>query len=216
MPSIESYRKQAKQLMRWHRDRNWSVGGKVRQLPRFADLSDVEVLAMPLPLALAQEIVAIEAGFADWAALRAGAGAVRPPDAPGPLALHPAIPILFVRDVTAATAYYRDRLGFAVDFLHGKPPFYGAVSRDALCLHLRYVGHPNFAELAARETSLILATIATGDVKALFAELESRGAEIVQPLTRQAWGGIDFHVRDPDGNRISFVEYRAPLTEADG
>jgi len=69
MPSIETYRKQAKLLVRWHRERNYSIGGKVRLLPRCRDLTDVEVLEMAMPLTLAQEIVAVEAGFRDWAAL---------------------------------------------------------------------------------------------------------------------------------------------------
>jgi hypothetical protein len=34
--------------------------------------------------------------------------------------------------------------------------------------------------------------------------------EFAQRLVRQAWGGIDFHVRDVDGNVISFVQYRQP------
>ena len=33
MPRIDSYRKQAKQLVRWHRERNYSVGEKVRLIP---------------------------------------------------------------------------------------------------------------------------------------------------------------------------------------
>lgn len=121
----------------------------------------------------------------------------------------PAIPILFVRDVTAAARFYRDRLGFAVDFLHGEPPFYGAVSRGDACLHLRHVAAPNFAELAAREVSLILATIEVSDIEELHAEVSARDAPITQPPTSQPWGGTDFHVRDPDGNVISFVEFRA-------
>ena len=71
MPKIETYRKRAKQIVRWHREGNYSVGGKVRQIARYRDLKDADVLAMPLPLALAQEVVAVEAGFADWAALKA-------------------------------------------------------------------------------------------------------------------------------------------------
>jgi catechol 2,3-dioxygenase-like lactoylglutathione lyase family enzyme len=125
---------------------------------------------------------------------------------PAPL-LSPAIPILFVRDVTASAGFFRDRLGFAIDFLHGEPPFYGAVSRDGACLHLRHVGRPNFAELAAREPSLILATIEVTDLGALFEEIRARGAEVAQVPTRQVWGGTDFHVRDPDGNVISFVAF---------
>ena len=121
--------------------------------------------------------------------------------------LKSAIPILFVRDVTASAAFYRDKLGFAVDFLYGDTPFYGSVSRGKACLHLRFVHEPNFAELAAQEASLILATIEVSDVQALFEEFRGRGVEFAQTPTRQDWGGTDFHVRDPDGNTISFVTY---------
>lgn len=122
-------------------------------------------------------------------------------------AFGPAVPILFVRDVSAAARFYESRLGFTTEFLHGDPPFYGAVRRDGAVLHLRFVARPNFAELAAREVSLILATIAVPDVRALYAELEGRGAPFVQHLVQQPWGGLDCQVEDPDGNRISFVTY---------
>ncbi len=117
------------------------------------------------------------------------------------------IPILFVTDVMATTRWFADRLGFETDFLYGEPPFYGAVSRDGICLHLRFVHRPNFTELASREESLILATIEVEDVRALFEEVSRRGVDIAQPLMKQDWGGTDFHVRDPDGNVFSFVEY---------
>jgi hypothetical protein len=83
MPSIETYRKQAKLLLRWHRERNYSIGGKARLLERYRHLTDVEVLNMPLPLTLAQEIVAVEAGFRDWAALKAGMGDTMQPSRVG-------------------------------------------------------------------------------------------------------------------------------------
>jgi catechol 2,3-dioxygenase-like lactoylglutathione lyase family enzyme len=123
------------------------------------------------------------------------------------ITLKSAVPILFVRDVTASAAFYRDRLGFETDFLYGAPPFYGSVSRGAVCLHLRFVGRPNFVELAAREASLILASIEVSDVFALYDEFKERGAAFAQAPTRQDWGGTDFHVRDPDGNVISFVAF---------
>ncbi len=123
------------------------------------------------------------------------------------IVLKPAVPILFVRDVPASAAFFRDRLGFGIDFLYGDPPFYGAVSRGAACLHLRCVHRPNFAELAAREVSLILATIEVSDVQGLFTEVRERGADIAQVPTKQPWGGTDFQVRDPDGNVVSFVSF---------
>lgn len=121
--------------------------------------------------------------------------------------LKAAVPILLVRDVTAAARWFEQGLGFGIDFLHGAPPFYGAVSRDAACLHLRHVGEPMFAQMAAREVSLIAVSVEVSDVRALFDEVVGRGAEIVQPLTSHDWGGTDFHVRDPDGNVVSFVSY---------
>ncbi|MGH9160041.1 MAG: glyoxalase superfamily protein [Vicinamibacteraceae bacterium] len=218
MPSIETYRKQAKLLVRWHRERNYSIGEKVRLLERYRHLTDAEVLEMAIPLTLAQEIVAVEAGFRDWAALKAGTGGRTQPspvDAIGPIVIG-AVPILFVRDVAAAAAFYEGKLGFHIDFLHGKPPFYGSVSRDRACLHLRFVHQTNFAELAAREGSLILATIEVANVKALFQEYEACSVDFPQRLVRQPWGGLDFHVRDPDGNVISFVQYRRRAQAEEG
>jgi catechol 2,3-dioxygenase-like lactoylglutathione lyase family enzyme len=217
MPSIETYRKHAKRLVRWHRERNYSIGEKLRLLERYRQLTDVEALEMAMPLTLAQEIVAVEAGFTDWAELKAGTGDVTQPsrvDASEP-ALVGAVPVLFVLDVAAAAAFYERKLGFHIDFLHGKPPFYAAVSRDRARLHLRFVHQTNFAELAAREDSLILATIEVANVKALFHEYEARTVDFAQRLVRQPWGGLDFHVRDPDGNVVSFVQYRRPAAQAE-
>ena len=45
--SLENFKKQAKLLVRWHRERNYSVGGRIRQLSRYKDLTDSEVLALP-------------------------------------------------------------------------------------------------------------------------------------------------------------------------
>jgi catechol 2,3-dioxygenase-like lactoylglutathione lyase family enzyme len=213
MPSIETYRKQAKLLVRWHRERNYSIGEKLRLLERYHHLTDVEALEMAMPLTLAQEIVAVEAGFRNWAALKAGIDALAQPSPveAGSAILAGAVPIVFVRDVAAAAAFYEGKLGFHVDFLHGKPPFYASVSRDHASLHLRFVHETNFTELAVREPALILATVEVANVKVLFQEYESRQVEFAQRLVRQPWGGLDFHVRDPDGNVISFVQYRPPV-----
>jgi uncharacterized glyoxalase superfamily protein PhnB len=118
-----------------------------------------------------------------------------------------AVPILFVSDVTAAAGFFRDKLGFEIGFLHGTPPFYGEVFRGGAVLHLRFVHQLNFTELAAREEALILATIEVSDVKALYEEFQARGVEFAAPLARMSWGGTVFHVRDPDGNAVSFVTY---------
>src|SRR5262245_42294371 len=146
MARLDIYRKQAKQLVRWHREGNYSVGGRIRRLARYAHVTDKAALALDFPLHEAQEIVALEAGYGSWADLRAA----RHPDQMPPktaaqsLRLARAIPVVFVADVQASAAFYRDSLGFSIDFLHGEPPFYGSVSRDDACVHLKFVHEPVF------------------------------------------------------------------------
>jgi catechol 2,3-dioxygenase-like lactoylglutathione lyase family enzyme len=208
MADLESYRKQAKLLVRWHREGNFSAGGRLRQLPRFGDLTDREVLAMAFPLALAQEIVAFEAGRSSWGDLKRwlseAPSPARPP--PAPPRLKAAVPVLYVGDVTAAAQFYRDQLGFQIDFLHGHPVFYGAVSRDGACLHLKFVDEAVFRPGRVEDEGLIMAFVPIDNIKALYAEYRAKGVSFTQEPTKQAWGGTDFHVRDPDGNRIAFVE----------
>ena len=209
MPTIETYRKQAKLLLRWHREGDYSVGERVRQLERYRSLTDCEVLALRFTLSLAQEIIAVEAGHKNWAELKTAATASPkvPRLASGAPLLKNVIPILFVRDVKISAGFFQHKLGFDVDFLHGSPPFYGAVSRDRVCLHLRLVHQLFFPQAAAREKSLILASIEVSNVQGLFREFKARGVEFAQTLTKHPWGGTDFQVRDPDGNVISFVAY---------
>ncbi|MEV4260258.1 VOC family protein [Kribbella sp. NPDC049584] len=207
MPTLETYKKQAKQLLRWHRDGNDSVGGRIRQLPRYRELTDRESLALNFKLTEAQEIIALEAGYDSWAALKAAHEdtAPRPPEAPKPVLLDAARPVLFVRNVRAAAEFYRDRLGFRVDFLHGHPPFYGSVSRDRATLHFRLVHEPVLVADTASEEGIIMAFIEARNIKELYAEYLAAGVELAQKLTKQAWGGTDFIVRDLDGNTVAFV-----------
>ena len=209
MPTIETYRKQAKLLLRWHREGNYSIGGRVRGLDRYQSLTDCDVLALKFTLTMAQEIVAVEAGYRSWAELKAAAaGAPKTLRASsGPPFLKQVIPILLVRDVTNCATFFQQKLGFEIDFLHGLPPFYGAVSRDGVCLHIRYVQQPFFAQAAVQEKSLICASFEVSNVQGLFKEFKGRGAEFAQTLTKQAWGGTDFQVRAPEGNVLSFVTY---------
>ena len=115
------------------------------------------------------------------------------------------MPVIFVANVQAAAEFYRDTLGFSIDFLHGHPPFYGAVSRDGACVHLKFVHEPVFSVGAHDRDGLIMAFIEVENIKALYAAYLAAGATFDQKLKSEAWGGRDFIVRDPDGNGICFV-----------
>ena len=45
---------------------------------------------------------------------------------------------LYVADVKASCDFFTSKLGFAIDFVYGDPPFYGMVKRDhaQLCMRL--------------------------------------------------------------------------------
>ena len=201
MPTIETYRKQAKLLLRWHREGDYSIGGRVRRRERYQSLTDREVLALKFTLTVAQEIVAVEAGYQSWAELKAATAEApkTPRTSSGPPFLKDVTPILCVPDVKACAAFFQQKLGFEIDFLHGLPPFYGAVSRDGVCLHMRYVQQPFFAQTVAQEKSLIFASIQVSNVQGLFKEFKARGVEFAQTLKKQAGVELTFRCEIPMG-----------------
>jgi catechol 2,3-dioxygenase-like lactoylglutathione lyase family enzyme len=211
MSRLDVYENQAKQLVRWHREGNYSIGGRIRRLARYETLTDVEALTLAFPLREAQEIIAMEAGYASWAALTIAVGdEAAPARAASPaLSLTRAVPVIPVADVKASAEFFVNTLGFGIDFLHGEPPFYGSVSRDTACVHLKFVHEPPLAVGAQDRDGFIAAFIEVRNVKALYAEYMAAGAAFAQTLEEQAWGGRDFIVRDPDGNGICFVDLTA-------
>ncbi len=212
MSNLENLKKQAKQVLRWHREGHYTVAATIRAaLPRFRDLTDREVLAVPFSLADAQAVVARQNGFTDWAALKKGNLAMRDPAATPTIetpTLSGAEPVLYVSDFSAALAFYTQKLGFAVDFAYGEPPFFGVVTRDAARLCLRQVAGPVFAgDIRAREELLsasITLDTATA-LKRLFLDFQAAGVPFHLPLKTQPWGARNFILRDPDGNLILFA-----------
>ncbi len=209
MPNLENLRKQAKQYLRWHRERYYPVAAEIRaSLPRFRDLSDPEILDADFKLADAQELVARQRGFESWQALKSGAHAMTE-KSPAPIpVLTSTAAQLFVADVQAACDFYTSKLGFTVDFVYGEPPFYGQVGRDQAKLALRLMCEPVFAgDIREREQllSAALTVATTEEIKQLFLAYHDAGVRFAQTLKKEPWGARAFVVLDPDGNRILFA-----------
>jgi catechol 2,3-dioxygenase-like lactoylglutathione lyase family enzyme len=115
---------------------------------------------------------------------------------------------LFVADIQASCDFFTGKLGFAVGFTYGTPPFYAQVKRDAARLNLRCVERP-VIDPALRDREELLAatlTVATAvEINALFLEFQTAGVAFFQTLKRQPWGAKNFIVRDPDGNLLLFA-----------
>ncbi len=114
-------------------------------------------------------------------------------------------PQLFVTNVEVSCEFYTQKLGFNVAFVHGEPPFYGQVFRDAARLNLRQLDEPAIRpELQSRE-HLLSASIPLEDAMPLFLEFQAAGVTFHQTLESEPWGARTFIVRDPDGNLILFA-----------
>jgi catechol 2,3-dioxygenase-like lactoylglutathione lyase family enzyme len=121
-------------------------------------------------------------------------------------------------DPEAALGFYRDALGFELRLDVGY--------NDMRWLTVGPPGQPGtsivlfppgadpgvtdderrmITEMMAKGTFAML-TLATPDLDATFAELESRGVEIVQEPVEQPYGIRDCAVRDPAGNLIRINE----------
>jgi predicted lactoylglutathione lyase len=210
MLNFENLRKQAKQYLRWHRERYYPVAATIREhLPRFRLLSDQEILTADFCLADAQELVARKEGFEGWQALKTGVSTAMPEShkQSQPI-LNSVAAHLYVRDLKASTDFFITKLGFAVDFIYGDPPFYGQVSRDNAKLALRSMDESFFAEDIRQREGLLSAsiTVASADeIKQLFLSYQRAGTPLAQSLRTEPWQAKTFVVKDPDGNLILFA-----------
>jgi len=117
-------------------------------------------------------------------------------------------PELFVADIKTACDFFTAKLGFAIVFTYGEPPFYGQVKRDGARLNLRCVDAPLIDSALRERESLLSAsmTVATAEeIKQLFLEFQSAGVVFHQTLRAEPWGARNFIVRDPDGNLLLFA-----------
>jgi catechol 2,3-dioxygenase-like lactoylglutathione lyase family enzyme len=115
---------------------------------------------------------------------------------------------LFVADIQASCDFYTGKLGFAVDFVYGDPPFYAQVTRDNAHLSFRHIDEPVFAgDIREREALLSASiTVASADeIKQLFLSYQALDVHFHQTLKQEPWGATTFIVVDLDGNLILFA-----------
>jgi hypothetical protein len=211
MPNLENLKKQAKLILRWHRERNYPVAAQIRgHLPRFRNMPDSEILAASFKLGDAQEMIARQHGFDSWQALKTelSAAPLELKSTPSKATIIGAEPQLLVADIGRSCEFFLEKLGFTLVFSYGKPPYYAQVARDAARLNLKYVERSAIESTIRDREELLSAsmTVATKDeIKLLFLEFRSAGIAFHQTLKKQPWGANNFVVKDPDGNLLLFA-----------
>jgi uncharacterized glyoxalase superfamily protein PhnB len=211
MPNLENLKKQAKLLLRLHRERNYPVAAQIREhLPRFLNTPDSEILDAPFKLSDAHEIVAKQRGFTSWQAMKTGLSTALPTPKSPPLkaTIVAAEPQLLVTDIKTSCEFFCHKLGFTLVFTYGKPPYYAQVGRDAARINLRSIDRTIIDATIRYQQELLSVsmTVATPDeIKLLFLEFQSAGVPLHQKLKKQPWGARNFIVKDPDGNLLLFA-----------
>ncbi|WP_018182686.1 glyoxalase superfamily protein [Kaistia granuli] len=185
------------------------------------DFRDAKPMAKALRAAMAErqielshnetlEIVARQFGFDDWNVLATrieasgtdAPGTAAPPEG---LRFNQIIPILRIFDIAKAMEFYRDFLGFTVDWehrYHEGMPLYAQISRAGMILHLS----EHHGDASPGSTVFVWMR----GIEAFHRELLGKKYGYSRPgLEETGYDARMVEVPDPFGNRIRFNEANA-------
>ena len=115
-------------------------------------------------------------------------------------------PVLLVRDIVASVEFWRERVGFETDAIHGEPPSFAMPTRDDVTIMLAQVPAaseppmPNWRVLDKCNQVYVW----VDDANALYDELRGRGAPIDFSIYDTPWGTREFGIQDPEEHDIAF------------
>jgi len=113
-------------------------------------------------------------------------------------------PVLFVHDVRETAEFYRDKLGFHIDFLYGDPPDHAGVSRgnwtgSGAALQLSRVAPEQLITPAG-----YLYIFVGSDIDALCAAYKAHQVTIRREPESYPWGLREFTIEDNNGHLLRF------------
>jgi uncharacterized glyoxalase superfamily protein PhnB len=215
-PNLEQYKKIAKEIVKAWKENSptmipWEgsvvtvTREHLRQLhPRLRQLPEAEAITEELSLADAQFMVARHYGFENWAEfastvetrrIEVGGMEMKLADRKVVHTRH----VLAVKSLEIAGNYFRDKLGFELEFT---APGWEFLSFGEFKLMIGECTD----EVSATETGnhSYFAHCLVENVDDVYAELRARGAKFTQPVGDKPWGVREFSVVTPDGHRITY------------
>ena len=123
-------------------------------------------------------------------------------------------PCFVVRNVTAATTFYRDVFGFEVMYQHpDTDPFFAIVRHDSAMIFVKAVGVDPMPNRTRHPWAGWDAYVSVPDPDALAAEFAARGATFSEPLKDTSDGLRGFEIQDVDGYVLFFGRPREKAKE---
>ena len=114
-------------------------------------------------------------------------------------------PYFPVADVEQAASQYERVFGFTREYSAGSPPEFAILSRDGQSIMLRLVPSASGITPNEKQGGTWDVFFWVRDAKALYAELQASGAEVVYgPIVQQAYQMEEFAVRDREGYVLGF------------
>jgi catechol 2,3-dioxygenase-like lactoylglutathione lyase family enzyme len=114
-------------------------------------------------------------------------------------------PYFPVTNLAASAEHYEKVFGFRREYVGGTPPEFAILSRDGLPIMLKLVPASSRLTPNEQQGGTWDAFFWVRDARALHAELEANGADVVYgPLVQRAYNMEEFAVRDRDGYILGF------------
>lgn len=125
-------------------------------------------------------------------------------DAESPTRFFGIEPVLYTHDVQATAEFYRDKLGFHLDFLYGDPPDHAGVSRgewSGSLVSLQLTQVPLEREI---KPSANLHIRVDSNLDRLYEQYRTNGIEIIAAPDDKPWGFREFAIKDHAGHVLIF------------
>ena len=112
----------------------------------------------------------------------------------------PAVPEVPVSDLPAALAYYRDRLGFGIDWSDEELGLAGLSQGGARL----FMGSAAYRAGQPNEGPAVVwfNLSSRAEIDELYERWKGAGAKIAKPPQAQPWKLYEFYAADPDGNML--------------
>jgi uncharacterized glyoxalase superfamily protein PhnB len=107
--------------------------------------------------------------------------------------------VLAVPDLSKSVAFYRDQLGFSLDF---EVEGWAFLSRDDFRLMLGQC--PDAMPAHQTGDHSYFAYVSVEGIDELYLEMINKGVSAIQKPADKPWGMREFGIRTPDGHRIMF------------